>query len=107
MRAPFDRVAFVKDLEEHGATVIDWQHLFKVKQAARDDAAPELVFRSAEFAHIEDIFLLTNRACQTSKYLVSLALGVPCLSKELAVQSMAAVRPPLSLPLPSPSARRS
>ncbi|GAA5914450.1 hypothetical protein JCM8208_004457 [Rhodotorula glutinis] len=88
---PFDRDALIKQLEEHGATIVDWQHLFKVKpSSARDDASPVLEFRKGDFRHVEDIFLLTNRACQTSKYLVSLALGVPCLSKEFAVQSMAA-----------------
>ncbi|GAA5845606.1 hypothetical protein JCM9279_006047 [Rhodotorula babjevae] len=85
-----DRDSLIKQLEEHGATIIDWQHLFRVKQPAKDDASPVLEFRQADFRHVEDIFLLTNRACQTSKYLVSLALGVPCLSLEFAVQSMAA-----------------
>ncbi|BGP37891.1 hypothetical protein JCM10450v2_001827 [Rhodotorula kratochvilovae] len=85
----FDKTALIEKLAEHGATVIDWQHLFTVNQPARDDAPPKLFFPRIEFEHIEEIFLLADGACTTSKYLVSLALGVPCLSKEYAVQAMA------------------
>ncbi|GAA6058160.1 hypothetical protein JCM3770_007033 [Rhodotorula araucariae] len=85
----FDKDTLIKELEGHGATIIDWTHLFTVNQPARDDAPPQLFFPRVDFEHIEEVFLLADRACTTSKYLVSLALGVPCLSKQYAVHAMA------------------
>ncbi|BGO97508.1 Proteophosphoglycan ppg4 [Rhodotorula toruloides ATCC 204091] len=81
-----DREAFVEELEGHGATVIEWQHLFTVNAPAKSTDSPELFFPMIDFEEIEEVFLLADRACTTVKYLVALALGVPCLSREFPLQ---------------------
>ncbi|BGO89398.1 hypothetical protein NBRC10512_006314 [Rhodotorula toruloides] len=81
-----DREAFVEELEGHGATVIEWQHLFTVNAPAKSTDSPDLFFPMIDFEEIEEIFLLADRACTTVKYLVALALGVPCLSREFPLQ---------------------
>ncbi|BGP22628.1 BRCT domain containing protein [Rhodotorula toruloides] len=83
---PADREAYVEELEGHGATIIEWQHLFTVNAPAKSTDSPDLFFPMIDFEEIEEVFLLADRACTTVKYLVALALGVPCLSREFPVQ---------------------
>ncbi|GAA6000775.1 uncharacterized protein JCM10292_006422 [Rhodotorula paludigena] len=84
-----DRKSLLEDLGKAGATVIEWQHLFTVNSSKSPSASPELFFPRVDFEGIDEIFLLADRPCTTIKFLVSLALGVPCLSKEFAVHSIA------------------
>ncbi|KPV75830.1 uncharacterized protein RHOBADRAFT_52852 [Rhodotorula graminis WP1] len=91
----FGRTAFIVTTSTAGSIAVGSASSSSSSAAAaaaatRKQLAAPLEFRKADFRHVEDIFLLTNRACQTSKYLVSLALGVPCLSLEFAVHSTAA-----------------
>lgn len=81
------------DLEEYGATMIDWPHLCKVDAVVSDPTAPpKVTFAEADFADIDEIFLLSDRHCSTPKYLAALALGIPCLSTEFVLQSIKEVR---------------
>ncbi|BGP29872.1 hypothetical protein JCM10296v2_001620 [Rhodotorula toruloides] len=80
------REAFVEELERHGATVIEWQHLFTVNAPAKSTDSADLFFPMIDFEEIEELLLLADRACTTVKYLVALALGVPCLSREFPLQ---------------------
>ncbi|GAA6003155.1 hypothetical protein JCM10207_001775 [Rhodosporidiobolus poonsookiae] len=84
--------SLVDRIEEHGGTVIDWEHLFTVDASASSKAGPRLVFNKDDFRSIDSIFLLADATCSTVKYLISLGLGVPCLSKEFALQSIAQKR---------------
>lgn len=87
-----DREAFIEELEGHGATIIEWQHLFTVNAPAKSSDSPDLFFPMIDFEEIEEVFLLADRACTTVKYLAALALGIPCLSREFPLQCIKEVR---------------
>ncbi|GAA6059535.1 hypothetical protein JCM10212_006033 [Sporobolomyces blumeae] len=84
----FGRMAFLvtsksKDpdrIARYGGTLIEWEHLFEVKGGGATDP-PGVEFPVADFEHIDTILLLAEGPTTTSKYLVALALGIPCCSK--------------------------
>ncbi|GAA5932921.1 uncharacterized protein JCM15063_002242 [Sporobolomyces koalae] len=78
-----DKDRFIDKLRARGATIIEWEHLFE----ARIDSTtgcPHLRFPRAEFADIDTILLLADRPTTTMKFLIALALGIPCCSTEFA-----------------------
>ncbi|GAA5916848.1 hypothetical protein JCM6882_006374 [Rhodosporidiobolus microsporus] len=87
--ATYDKQAFVDLLQTHGATILEWEHLFEVNTVADSTSPPELFWPKVDFKAIDQIFLLADRPCTTVKYLIALALGIPCVSKEMAVDSIA------------------
>ncbi|GAA6029427.1 hypothetical protein JCM8097_003673 [Rhodosporidiobolus ruineniae] len=83
-----EKEAFPALLESHGATVITWEHLFSVTASKKTTKPPEVFFHRIDFERIDEIFLLADRPSTTPKFLIALALGVPCISKEFAVDSI-------------------
>lgn len=89
-----DKPAFLNLLKNNGATVLEWEHLFTVNtDPANSTSPPDLYFPKINFEGIDNVFLLADRACTTLKYLVALALGIPCLSKQYAIETVERVRP--------------
>ncbi|KAL8279317.1 hypothetical protein RQP46_008354 [Phenoliferia psychrophenolica] len=80
-------LAFGKTVLEHGGTVISLEQLFEVV-AEPDSTEIVLRFNPPAFAGIDNIFLLTDLPHTTEKYLVSLALGIPCVSYHLVTKSI-------------------
>ncbi|BGP13691.1 hypothetical protein JCM10213_007078 [Rhodosporidiobolus nylandii] len=80
---------FVDLLVDNGGTVIEWEHLLTVTPGEDDSAPPHVFFPKIDFEEIDEIVLVADRACTTVKYLMALALGIPCLSKHFATLSEA------------------
>lgn len=88
-----EKAAFVKLLEEHGGTVLEIAHLFTVKTLEKGgDSTLEFARRSG-LDKIDFILLLAERPCTTSKYLVALSLGIPCVSSRFVYNSIQDVSP--------------
>lgn len=68
-------------IENNGGTIIDLPNLFKVDMA---DASRQLSldFPSLPSSTLDTILLVADRPSTTSKFLISLALGIPCVSTE-------------------------
>jgi hypothetical protein len=79
-----DKDRFIEKIKSHGAIVIDWEHLFEAKVTAGGGGSPEVSFARQAFADIDTILLLSDRPTTTVKYLIALALGIPCCSIEFA-----------------------
>ncbi|GAA6013153.1 hypothetical protein JCM11491_005198 [Sporobolomyces phaffii] len=80
-----DKDRFLEKLKAHGATIIDWEHLFDARVARGVDAGtPKVSFPKRDFAEIDTILLLADRPTTTMKFLTALALGIPCCSLEFA-----------------------
>lgn len=74
-----EKAAFDRRLVKNGATIIDVDDLFAV-----DTHKPvKLVakFASSKFSKLHTILLLADRPSTTPKYMVALALGIPCVSR--------------------------
>ncbi|GAA5822686.1 hypothetical protein JCM11251_004343 [Rhodosporidiobolus azoricus] len=85
----YDKPKLAESMQTHGATILEWEHLFEVNTVHDSTSPPELFWPKVDFKSIDQIFLLADKPSTTVKYLVALGLGVPCLSKEFAVDSMA------------------
>lgn len=83
------RVSLSQMLQEQGGSVIHLSHLAHVRSG--QDAIRRLVFDRAGFERIDTILCLADRPCTTAKYLVSLALGIPCVSSHFVATSIAEV----------------
>lgn len=88
--------AYFKLVQKHGGTPIDLEQLFDVVQDGLDVS---LRFKHQLFAGLDTILLLTDRPLTTPKYLVALALGIPCVSREFIPMSLENVSFNLPLPL--------
>ncbi|GAA5951828.1 hypothetical protein JCM3765_003129 [Sporobolomyces pararoseus] len=77
------RVAFLDKLRDAGGTIIESDHLLEVR-VNRQSGKPQVNFASNDFADIDTILLLADRPTTTKKYLMALALGIPCCSIEFA-----------------------
>lgn len=75
-----EKATFLALLHEHGATVIDLGHLFTARAGDKEGESTLDFSRSASIKNIDTILLLADRPCTTTKYLVALALGIPCIS---------------------------
>ncbi|ORY58659.1 hypothetical protein BCR35DRAFT_309384 [Leucosporidium creatinivorum] len=83
-----EKTAFLSLLHEHGATVIDLGHLFTARAGDKEGEATLEFSRNATVKNIDTILLLADRPCTTSKYLVALALGIPCISSRFIESSI-------------------
>ena len=87
---PVDRERFLDKLKDNGATIIDWEHLFEAGIDKRTKK-PQVSFPPTDFNGIDTILLLADRPTTTMKFLIALALGIPCCSLEFAGASIKAV----------------
>lgn len=78
---------FDKQLSKHGGTKVSLEQLFDVVLVP-ESAQVALRFDPAAFADIHTILLLTDSPHTTPKYLVALALGIPCVSMVLVSDSI-------------------
>ncbi|GAA5967974.1 hypothetical protein JCM11641_003685 [Rhodosporidiobolus odoratus] len=83
-----DKNALSRQIESNGGTVIDWEHLLSVNVEKGSTNPPSIFFPRIDFERVDEIFLLADRPCTTSKYLIALALGIPCLSKAFVTLSV-------------------
>ncbi|GAA5890931.1 hypothetical protein JCM5296_001231 [Sporobolomyces johnsonii] len=82
-----DKGDFVNKLKANGGTIIEWEHLFEAKGTV-DNQPPTVSFPRRDFEKVDTILLLADRPCTTIKYLIALALGVPCCSSQFALDSI-------------------
>ena len=85
-----EKVAFDRRLVKNGATIIDVDDLFTVD--THDPSHLVAKFASTKFAKLHTILLLADRPSTTPKYMVALALGIPCVSRLFIQASEDAVR---------------
>ncbi|GAA5910162.1 uncharacterized protein JCM6883_001095 [Sporobolomyces salmoneus] len=82
-----DRDGLLEKIKAAGGTVIDWANLFEARVDSRT-GKPQVFFPSDDFAQIDTIILLADRSITTIKYLIALALGIPCCSIEFALATI-------------------
>lgn len=83
-----DRSSLASLLQEYGGTIVDLEQLFQVRTDGGKGGESKLVFDRDEFQGIDTILCLADRPCTTAKYLVSLALGIPCVSSHFVYASV-------------------
>jgi hypothetical protein len=88
----------VVNIKSQGGTVLDWGHLFEAK-LDRQTGQPVVNFPLNDFINIDTILLVADRPTTTMKYLVALALGIPCCSIEFINATLEAVRCLPKIPL--------
>lgn len=76
-----DKTAFATSLTEHGATILEVGHLFSVQKFGEDQKLA-VKFHDDDFGGVDTIVLVADRPCTTNKYLIALALGIPCISQQ-------------------------
>lgn len=95
-RTPFPRLnkpLVTSLILELGGLVVDLSDVFEIEDAEVNFAMEELAGKG-----VEKIMLVADQPSTTIKYLVALALGIPCLSWRFLEQCHDEVRLPLSLP---------
>ncbi|KAI5478417.1 BRCT domain containing protein [Pseudohyphozyma bogoriensis] len=81
------KATLLRLIEDNGGTVLDLRQLFNVTTEESGDLGVN--FPIAAFHGLDTLLLLTDRPCTTPKWLVALALGIPCISSEFIGQSIA------------------
>lgn len=73
-----DKAAYAQLLTSNGATIINPEDLFKIESTD----PLQIDFSTEAFEGISTILLLADRTSATPKYLIALALEIPCVSKK-------------------------
>ncbi|KAK4703926.1 hypothetical protein P7C70_g2298, partial [Phenoliferia sp. Uapishka_3] len=73
------KAAYIRTVKKHGGTILDLEQLFDVVPKP-DSTDVVLRFHPDSFAGLETILLVTDHPRSTPKYLVALAVGIPCVS---------------------------
>lgn len=74
------KASYARLLLANGATIIETSDLFTIDSSDADHL--RIIFPTSSFVGIHTILLLADRPSTTPKFLVALALRIPCISRE-------------------------
>ncbi|KAK4053824.1 hypothetical protein OIV83_001480 [Microbotryomycetes sp. JL201] len=82
-----DRAAIQAMLTDKGGSVIDVEHFMRVTVPSKGHEV-QVAFAQQAFKDVDTILLLADRPSTTPKYLIALALGIPCVCSKYILESV-------------------
>ncbi|KAM0792332.1 hypothetical protein ACM66B_005015 [Microbotryomycetes sp. NB124-2] len=82
-----DRQAIQASLADRGGSVVDVEHFMRAT-VSRKGQDVQVAFAQQAFKDVDTILLLADRPSTTPKYLIALALGIPCVCSKYILESV-------------------